>query len=109
MHSVLAGFLEPGESLEDTVIREVREEVGIDVTDIEYQSSQPWPFPASLMVGFRARATTFDLVPDVEEIQNARWHSRDELRASPEDETFRLPRKDSIARRLIEGWLAETS
>lgn len=107
MHSVLAGFLEPGESLEDTVAREVREEVGVDVTDIEYQSSQPWPFPASLMVGFRARALTFDLNPDPAELESAAWYTRAELLASPEDDTFRLPRKDSIARRLIENWLKD--
>lgn len=107
MHSVLAGFLEPGESLEDTVAREVREEVGIEVADIEYQSSQPWPFPASLMVGFRARALTFDLTPDPAELEGADWYSRDRLLASPDDDNFRLPRKDSIARRLIEAWLRE--
>ncbi len=107
MHSVLAGFLEPGESLEDTVAREVREEVGVEVTDIEYQSSQPWPFPASLMVGFRARALTFDLNPDPAELESAGWYTRAQLLASPEDDTFCLPRKDSIARRLIENWLKE--
>ena len=109
MHSVLAGFLEPGECLEDTVAREVMEEVGVEVTDIEYQSSQPWPFPASLMVGFRARALTFDLNPDPAELENAHWMTRAELLASPEDDNFRLPRKDSIASRLIQAWLQEES
>ena len=105
MHSVLAGFVEPGESLEDTVGREIAEEVNVQVTDIRYHSSQPWPFPSSLMVGFFARATTFDVQPDLDELETARWYTRDELLASPEDETFRLPRGDSIARRLVDDWL----
>ncbi len=105
MHSVLAGFLEPGESLEDTVAREIYEEVGVRLTDIRYHSSQPWPFPASLMVGFTARATTFDLTVDPNELEHAAWYTRDELRASPEDTTFRLPRRDSIARRLVDDWV----
>jgi len=107
MYSVLAGFVEPGESLEDTVRREVLEEVSVSVEDVHYHSSQPWPFPCSLMVGFTARATSFEVQPDPAELDDARWYSRAELRASPEDENFRLPRRDSIARRLIEDWLAE--
>ncbi len=107
MHSVLAGFVEPGESLEDTVAREVLEEVGVTVTDIKYFSSQPWPFPASLMIGFTARATSFDLTPQEDELESARWYTRAELEASPEDENFRLPRKDAIARRLLEAWLRD--
>lgn len=106
MHSVLAGFVEPGESLEDAVAREVFEEAGIAVTDVTYHSSQPWPFPASIMLGFYARAATDVLRVNQDELETARWFSRGELRASPEDETFRLPRRDSIARRLIEDWLA---
>jgi NAD+ diphosphatase len=107
MHSVLAGFVEPGESLEDAVAREVLEEVGVPVADVTYHSSQPWPFPASIMLGFTARALSADLSPHPEELETARWFSRAELRRSPEDETFRLPRRDSIARRLLEDWLAE--
>lgn len=107
MHSVLAGFLEPGESLEETVAREVYEEVGVRLTDIRYHSSQPWPFPASLMVGFTARATTFELTVDPTELEHAAWYSRSELLASPEDETFCLPRRDSIARRLVDDWLEQ--
>ncbi len=107
MYSVLAGFVEPGESLEDTVRREIAEEVSVQVTDIQYHSSQPWPFPSSLMVGFFARAATFDVQPDLDELEVARWYSRDELLASPEDETFRLPRRDSIARRLVDDWLRD--
>jgi len=106
MHSVLAGFVEPGESLEDAVRREVAEEVGIPVTDVRYHSSQPWPFPSSIMLGFTARAAATDLTIAQDEIETARWYTRAELRASPENEVFRLPRRDSIARRLVEDWLA---
>ncbi|MCR9221560.1 MAG: NAD(+) diphosphatase [Alphaproteobacteria bacterium] len=107
MHSVLAGFVEPGESLEDAVAREVMEEAGLPVADVRYHSSQPWPFPSSIMLGFTARATAEALIPADDEIENLRWMSRAELLASPEDEDFRLPRVDSIARRLIEDWLAQ--
>jgi len=106
MHSVLAGFVEPGESLEDAVAREVLEEVGVPVEDVTYHSSQPWPFPASIMLGFWARAVSDDLDVNTFELESARWVTRREMRASPEDTTFRLPRRDSIARRLVEDWLA---
>lgn len=106
MNSVLAGFVEPGESLEEAVAREVMEEVGIAVADVRYQSSQPWPFPSSIMLGFTARALNRDIRLSPDEIESARWYSREELRRSPEDETFRLPRRDSIARRLVDDWLA---
>ncbi len=105
MHSTLAGFVEPGESLEDAVVREVFEEVGLRVEELRYHSSQPWPFPASLMLGFHARAAPGPLRLDLTELESARWLTRAELRASPEDERFRLPRADSIARRLIADWL----
>jgi len=104
-HSVLAGFVEQGESLEDAVAREISEEVGVDITDIDYHSSQPWPFPSSIMLGFNARATQTDLKVDLNELEGAAWFSRDYLLASPENDAFRLPRKDSISRRLIEDWL----
>ena len=106
MHSVLAGFVEPGESLEDTVRREVLEEVSLPTTDVRYHSSQPWPFPASIMLGFTARALDDRIVVDNHEIEQARWYTREELKASPENETFRLPRRDSIARRLVDDWIA---
>ena len=107
MQSVLAGFLEPGETLEDCVAREVFEEVGVRVTDVEYQHSQPWPFPASPMVGFRARALDTAITIDEKELLSAGWLSRDELKAITPDSPVQLPRPDSIARRLIEEWLAE--
>jgi NAD+ diphosphatase len=105
MHSVLAGFVEPGESLEDAVAREVYEEVGLKLTRIKYYSSQPWPFPSSLMLGFSAEATSDQFTVDQDELESARWMTRAELLDSPEDATFKLPRKDSISRRLFEVWL----
>jgi len=106
--SVLAGFVETGESLEDAVAREVMEEVGLEVADIRYNSSQPWPFPSSIMLGFSARALGTDLTVDTNELQDARWVSRHEIANSPEDDTFALPRRDSIAYRLIQDWMNET-
>ena len=79
--SVLAGFLEPGESLAAAVAREVHEEVGLVVRDVEYLGDQPWPFPNSLMVGFTARATASDLRLQESEIAEARWFTREEYRA----------------------------
>jgi NAD+ diphosphatase len=107
-HSTLAGFVEPGESLEEAVAREIFEEVSleIDPARVHYHSSQPWPFPSSIMLGFWAEADFAPLTPDDHELESARWFTREELRNSPEDETFGLPSHDSIARRLIEDWIA---
>lgn len=102
--SVLAGFVEPGEPLEAAVARETREEVGIAVGDVRYLGNQPWPFPASLMVGFSARAVDTDLRPDQDEIAEARWWSRTELAAAVADGAVVLSPRLSIARRLIEHW-----
>jgi NAD+ diphosphatase len=109
MHSVLAGFVEPGESLEEAVAREVYEESHIRVTDVRYQSSQPWPFPSSIMLGFRATAVTTDIQIDGTELMDAGWFDRAHVRATHDPEKFRIPRGDSIARRLIDDWLAEGS
>jgi NAD+ diphosphatase len=103
--SILAGFVEPGESLEQTVAREVREEVGILVTDFRYAGSQPWPLPRSLMLGYFARAHGDQLLEvDGEEILEAYWFSRPELLAAVESGDLLLPGRVSIARQLIESW-----
>ncbi|WP_329428524.1 NAD(+) diphosphatase [Streptosporangium sp. NBC_01495] len=105
--SVLAGFVEPGESLEHAVAREVAEEVGVRVAEPRYMGSQPWPFPRSLMLGFFARATSTEFVLDPEEIAEAHWFSRAELLAATKSGEVRLPSEVSIARRLIETWYGE--
>lgn len=107
MYSTLAGFVEPGESLEEAVAREVFEEAGVHVDDVRYHSSQPWPFPSSIMLGFHCRATSIELAVDPEELETAAWFSRAFLAQTHDPDRFRLPRPDSIARRLIEDWLAE--
>ncbi len=104
MVSTLAGFVEPGESLEEAVAREVFEEVGVRVRDVAYHSSQPWPFPASIMLGFYATAQGEAIHIDQAEIVEARWFDRASL-ADPEAHGFKLPGSDSIARRLIEDWI----
>jgi len=98
MYSVLAGFVEPGESLEEAVVREVKEEVGMDVKDIKYFGSQPWPFPHSLMIGFTATYAGGQISLDDSEIEEAGWFTADNLP--------RIPSKISIARKLIDGFLA---
>lgn len=106
LYSTLAGFVEPGESLEETVRREVLEEAGLELFAIDYRSSQPWPFPASLMLGFRARALHDRLTIDPDELLDAGWFTKDQL-VDPERRPVKLPNPDSIARHLIEDWLAE--
>jgi NAD+ diphosphatase len=105
MVSVLAGFVEPGESLEQAVAREVYEEVGVKIKRAEYVASQPWPFPGSLMLGFIAEAETTELFPDEDEIEYAMWVHRDEVAKLPEKGIY-LPRPISIARYLLENWCA---
>lgn len=102
--STLAGFVEPGESIEQSVAREVFEEAGITVGAVEYVASQPWPFPSSLMLGFMARATSFEITVDGDEIQEARWFSRDDLRTAIESGEVLPPSGISIAARLTELW-----
>lgn len=106
MYSTLAGFVEPGECLEEAVAREVHEETRVRVGDVTYHSSQPWPFPASIMLGFHARALSTEIRIDQDELEDARWFTRDWILAAGDSDAFRLPRADSIARRLIEDWLA---
>jgi NAD+ diphosphatase len=106
-YSTLAGFVEPGESLEAAVRREVAEEVGLVVGDVRYSGSQPWPFPSSLMVGFVARALTHDVDFVDGEISRARWFTRDELGEAVRSDEVRLSPRVSIARRLIEDWYGE--
>jgi NAD+ diphosphatase len=105
MYSTLAGFLEPGETLEEAVRREVMEEAGIRVGRVQYHSSQPWPFPSSVMLGFVAEALTEEITIDRTEIIDARWFSRDDIR-NRAALGFDVPPRISIARRLIEDWLA---
>jgi NAD+ diphosphatase len=97
MYSVIAGFVEPGESLEEAVVRELNEEVGVDVKDIRYFGSQPWPFPHSLMIGFIATYAGGEIFLDDEEIEDAGWFTADNLP--------RIPDKISIARKLIDWFL----
>jgi len=99
MYSVLAGFVEPGESLEEAVVREVKEEVGIEIKDIKYFGSQPWPFPHSLMIGFTAAYAGGEISLDDKEIEDAGWFTVEKLP--------RIPGKISIARKLIDGFLAK--
>ena len=102
--STLAGFVEPGESVEQAVVREVAEEAGVRVGEVEYVGSQPWPFPSSLMLGFMARAVSSEITVDGEEIEEARWFSRDELRTAVESGEMLLPAGISVAARLLELW-----
>jgi NAD+ diphosphatase len=105
-YSTLAGFVEAGESAEMTVRRELEEEAGVVVDRLDYLGSQPWPFPSSLMLGYRARvaAGSPEARPDGVEITEVRWFTREEMRAGCEAGTVRIPPRVSIARRLVEHW-----
>ncbi len=102
--STLAGFCEPGESLEDAVRREVGEEVGVRVGEVTYFGNQPWPLPQSLMLGFHARALTESITVDADEIVDARWWTRSQMLAEAESGELVLPGGVSISRSLIEHW-----
>jgi NAD+ diphosphatase len=103
-YSTLAGFVEPGESLEQAVIREIHEEVGVRITSCQYLGSQSWPFPASLMLGFSAVTEDTEATPDGVEVTRARWFSRDELQAAVLAGEITISSRLSIARSLIEHW-----
>jgi NAD+ diphosphatase len=100
-YSTIAGFVEPGESLEDAVRREVAEETNIEVGEVRYHSSQPWPFPSSLMLGFTAEASSGEIQLNDGELEDAQWFTRKELRSG----FPKLPYRLSIARRLVDNWL----
>lgn len=105
--SVLAGFVEAGESLEAAVAREIHEEVGVQVDRLVYRGNQPWPFPASLMFAFRASASTTKLRLQEDELRSAAWYSREELRTALRRREVTLPSRVSIAHRLISEWFGE--
>ena len=104
MYSTLAGFVETGETIENAVRREVLEEAGIKIKNIQYHSSQPWPFPASIMLGFYAEASSSKITLDENEVEDVQWFSRKEVINFTHQNKF-LPRKISIARRLIDDWI----
>jgi NAD+ diphosphatase len=107
--STFAGFLEPGETFEHCVAREAFEESGVRLSEIKYLGSQPWPFPASIMIAFEAVTDApEDARPDGEEITEVKWFSREELKAAAEDGSLLLPPRVSVARRMIESWLGAT-
>ena len=108
--STFAGFLEPGETFEQCVAREAFEEAGVTLREVKYLGSQPWPFPASIMIAFEAITDAPDEArPDGEEITELKWFSRAELKAAAADGSLLLPPTVSVARRMIEGWLGETA
>jgi NAD+ diphosphatase len=106
MYSTLAGFVEPGETIEQAVAREVHEESGVRVENVHYFRSQPWPFPASLMIGFNATAATREINVDGDELEDAKWFSKDQVRDARAHGFF-VPGKFSLSGQLIEAWLAD--
>jgi NAD+ diphosphatase len=110
-YSALAGFVEPGESIEEAVAREVLEEAGVRVRDVSYIASQPWPFPSQLMIACHAHADDDALTIDETELEDARWFTRDEVRDAlengAESRSFRAPTPQAIARHMLQWWLEE--
>lgn len=106
-YSVIAGFVEPGESLEDAVLREVAEETNVAVSKIHYHSSQPWPFPSSLMLGYLAEASSTEINLNDAELEHAHWLTRADIAARMKAKKLRLPPPVSISYRLIETWFNE--
>jgi NAD+ diphosphatase len=106
VYSTLAGFVEPGETIEEAVKREMLEEANIHVTDITYQGSQPWPFPASLMLAFTATAVNEDIRLADEELEDAQWFQREELRQAIERGLVAIPPRFTVSHHLIQGFLA---
>ena len=107
-YSALAGFIDQGESIEEAVRREVKEEAGIEVDEVRYHSSQPWPFPSSLMIGCHAAARSTEIHMDNEEMTDVRWFSRDEVRSALKGENphLQVPDPIAIAHHLIKSWAA---
>lgn len=112
-YSALAGFVEPGESIEEAVAREVFEEAGVRLTDVRYLASQPWPFPSQLMIGCIGQAADFAVTIDPAEIEDARWFTRAEvaeaLEKGPESTSFVPPPKQAIARYMLDWWVEKTA
>ncbi len=108
-YSALAGFVEPGETIEEAVARELMEEAGIKIGNVLFHSTQPWPYPSSLMIGCYARATTTEITVDMNELSDAKWFSRDEVRESLQRKSgdLRMPPALAIAHQLVKSWIEE--
>jgi NAD+ diphosphatase len=108
--STFAGFVEPGESFEHCVVREVFEEAGVALSKINYLGSQPWPFPSSLMIAFEAITTNPAAArPDGDEIEEIRWYSRADMKTAIANNTLILPLEISVARQMINAWYGEAA